>query len=295
MPSFSRQFLLATVLGASLALSGCSLFSSKAHVKNGELFETGNARYDAYFRQVHELQTSAGTWNDERRASCKSLGEALKVPSDAADVTLIQMTYEQMLNHKEVGATRLDVLGENVSLVAAYPGKATEPARTLFRAIERCAHSELLRAKTLKQVPTHADELAHSGSELEPHIREDFAKEGGRVPTDVRNELRASLEILGSFGKRAQLSAREAEDFVFDLQRAVKGDVDRRDARRPKKMDRPKGDDTGTPKSDTPKADPPKPKPKPAATSTSSSDPKPATEKPKPKPKPTESGDVFNP
>ncbi|MBP9114185.1 MAG: hypothetical protein KBF88_15340, partial [Polyangiaceae bacterium] len=191
--------------------------------------ETGNAKYDGYFRQVHEIQVSSANWHDDHRNLCGPLLEALKLTPDAADVTITQSTYERVtLASKEVGQTRLDVVLDNVRLVAAYPVRASEATRDLFRSIEKCAHNEMLRVKSMRQMHGKMEEVMRSGRELENTVRSDLRVKGGKNAELTQDELKASLEVLSSLDRDAERIARAAEDFVRDLQRAVKGDTDHR-------------------------------------------------------------------
>ncbi len=55
-------------------------------------------------------------------------------------------------------------------------------------------------------------------------MQPDFQRRGGDVATDVKQELDASLDVLGKISTGSRSSAREAEDFVADLQRAIQAD-----------------------------------------------------------------------
>lgn len=260
-------------------------------VKAGELYETGEARYDAYFKDVHELQVASVGWGDDRKAACRPLVDVLRLPPEAADVSVVQETHERVkAASRDVGPVKLEVSGAEVELTAAEPAKVDEPTREFFKAVELCAHAEVTRAKALHEVPPKVDVLVKTGRELEPHVREDFAKHGGRIPGEVQQEIAASYEVLGDVSHQARDGARQAEDFVADLQRAV-GNV-AAPAEEPAKPEPKHGRGHTSPKAAPPKpsAPPaPKPEPKPAPTSSSPTPPK-----PKPKPKP-DTGEVFNP
>jgi hypothetical protein len=302
--------VLALLIVVTLS-SGCNLLGGPSRVKSGELFETGNERYDAYFHEVHELQVSSIGWNDERKASCRPLVDALKLTPEAADVSVVQGAHERVMTAvRDVGPTKLEVAAEEVRFIAATPAKVDEPMRELFRSIETCAHGEVVRAKELRAIPPKVDTVAKSGRDLEPHIREDFAKRGGRAGMTVQEEMTASYEVLGTISKNARNGARAAEDFISDLVRAVDGgNADGRDgdkdSSKEAKPAEPKngGAKPAVKPSSEPKPKPavkPKPEPKPAEPKPAETEPKPKPKpaetepKPKPKPKPVE-GEVFNP
>jgi len=270
-------------------LASCTLFGTSARVKNGELVETGEARYDAYFKDVHDMQVTSVGWSDERQAACRPLVDELRLPPDAVGVSIVQETHERVksISH-DIGPTKLEVTGDEAHVVADSPQKVDETTRGLFKLIETCAHTELARSRAFKEVPTRVDAVVKSGRALEPHVRDDFAKHGGRVAEDVQGELTASYDALSDISKNARSGAREAEDFVADLQRAVgssllaepKPEADETPKGKGKKKDKPgeksaektdksssgdKSDKSSDKPATPPPADKPKPKPKPAA------------------------------
>ena len=287
---------------AALLLGGCTLLGAPSKVKQGELFEAGEPKYDAYFKDVHDLQVSSVGWQDERRASCRPLVDALKLAPDAADVSIVQGAHERIAAvARDVGPTKLEVTGDDVHLTAGNPGKADDETRELFKAVETCAHAEVARAKSLKDVPNKVDTLTKTGRDLEPHVRDDFIKRGGRAAQSVQTELTASYEVLSNISKSARIDARAAEDFVADLQRGVvvepgegaTGHERDETAKAPPPPKSTGGHHETTHESHADSKPPPaKPPPSKPSTSSSSSD---DTSKPKPKPKPADTGEVFNP
>jgi len=284
---------------ASIAAS-CNLLGGPSKVKSGELFETGETRYDAYFKEVHDLQVASVGWPDERRSACRALVDALKLNPDAADVSIVQAAHERVTQvARDVGPIKLEVTSDDAHLTASNAESVDDATRELFRSIEMCAHAEAQRAKTMRVVPPRVDELNKSGHELEPHVREDFGRRGGRIGMDVQQEFSASYVALDGVSRDARNGARGAEDFVADLQRAVVTDStpnqdgtgrdDKAIAKGPK--GRP---EKGDPKSDV-KSDP-----KPESRPTAKAEPRPPPPKPrpapdKPKPKPPPPNEVFNP
>lgn len=283
----------------AMGASGCNLLGGPSKVRNGELFETGEVRYDAYFKEVHDLQVSSAGWVDDRKASRRPLVDTLKLTPEAADVSIVQAAHERINGvARDVGPTKLEIVGEEAHLTAVGASRVDDPTRELFKAIEATARAELLRGKALRTLPPRVDELTKNGRALEPHVREEFAKHGGRVGTDVQDELAASYEVLGSVSRDSRNGAREAEDFVADLQRAVATDPGDSNDKPPPPMPKtthpkpPSGAATpATPRPETPKPPaPPKPPSEPKA-----ADKPPASKPPAAKPKPPPAADEFNP
>ncbi len=306
-------------LVASLAVGGlaCDL-QPQGKVAQGQLYMSGEGRFDAYFRDVHSIQVWAAQWPDDRKATRKPLVNILDLTPDAPDVTIIQATHEKSAAlTRDAGTTRLDATVDEAHVVAAG-GARSDPS--LFRAIEDTAGGELGRAKKLNAMLPKMDELSRLGQSLEPHIQETYQRQGPGKAKEVKLEISSSLTVLGNVTSKARRSIRECDDFVADLQRAVAtGDaghherkekpedkVDKPEVKpevKPEPKPKPKHDPPPKPPPVAKKDDaPPPPKPVPVAKKDDAPPkPVPAAKKddappppPKPKPKPQE-GEVFNP
>ena len=281
----------ALILAAALFVASCSLFESGTHVREAQLYQPGIASYDAYFKEVHELQVATASWPDQKRAARRPLVDLLKLSLDAADVTIAQATHERMIGAAhDAGATHLDLKADEPKVVAAGgEGRVDAATKDFFRAIEGSVKAELARRKALRDLPPRIDELTKVGRELEPKVRDDFAGHGGGLTSDVKAELEASYDVLSTLSANARNEAREAEDFVSVLERAIS-------AAPSEPLPKPEGSAKGPP---------PKPKPTGASPPATAKPPPPVnppppatTNKPPPPPppKPTGGGDeVFNP
>jgi hypothetical protein len=278
----------------TLVLGACSVWGTPSKVRSGQLFSPGHEKYDAYFKEVHVLQLTAAGWDEEKRATRRPLVDALKLDPGVADVSIVQATHERMVSiGREVGPARIETKHKNdIHVAVAREHRVDAKAKELFRGIEATVRAELERAAALRQVPDKIDSLSRTGRELLPLVRDDFAKRGGQLAMDVRDELEASLDVLGTLSASSRNAAREAEDFVADLQRAVSADPsERAEGAEPPNGDKP-GKPSGKPAPPKPPpppktAEPPKPPPPPKS-------PPPPAPKPPPKPKPN-ADEVFNP
>ena len=259
-------------------VAGCALFEPQSKIKSGQLFQTGNAQYDDYFTKVHGLQAEAANWSDEKKATRRGLIDALKIATDAADVTIVEATHERMVAVAHVvGSTRMDLREDEGKVIVSGESRADEPTRDFLTALQATIDGEMKRKKELKDVPQKCDELAKTGRQLEPHVKDDFFRQGGTMMADVHDEITASYDVLAQISKTARLEKRETDDFVADLARAV-------------------GTGPGEVQAPPPAATTTKPAwhpPKPSSDTGAAPAPKP---KPKPKPQPSGGGgDDFNP
>ena len=271
-----------------LFVTACALFEPQSKVKSGQLFQSGQAPYDDYFTKVHTLQVEAAGWSDDKKAARRNLIDALKIATDAVDVTILQATHERMVSIAHVvGATHLDLHEDDGKVILAAESRADLSTKEFVKALQATVDGEMKRKRALREVPGRCDELAKTGRELEPRVKQDFFRSGGTAMADVHDEIAASFDVLENISKTSRLERRETEDFIGALGRAVVAE--------PAEFGRPEG---VPPPSTTIKSPPPAqtshPKPPPVA---NNNPPPVATVKPKPPPaKPQGGGDeVFNP
>jgi hypothetical protein len=263
--------------------------SSGGKVRSGQQYSTGLLKYDDYFKQVHLLQLEGANWDDDKHASRRPLVDALKLDPNAADVSIIQGTHERMISAAhEVGATRLDLREGDIHVAVPNESRMSASTKELFRAVEAAVKAELDRAKSLRTLPPKVDGLTRTAHELDPLIDGDFAKRSRTLANEVHEELASSIEVLSGLSAGSRNAAREAEDFVADLQRAVIAEpsdpLPTADGS-PIVTSSAKATPAPTPK--------PKPHPQPKPADTTPTNPNP-TPKPKPKPQPPPD-EVFNP
>ena len=271
----------AILLALCVAVGSC--LPPGATVRNGQLYTTGAPDYDAYFKDVHALQSEAASWKDEQKTSRRTIVDELKIAADAADVTIVQAAHERMIGAAhEVGPTRLEIKDDGTAHVACpNENRASAATKQLFQAVETSVKSELARAKALRGVPPRVDKLTKTGRELDPRIAADFGATSRSRAKAVKAELDASFDVLDGLSSGARAAAREVEDFIADLQRGLAAEP-------------------SEPLPNGPGSAPPSFKGPPPAKNTGvaalpkppSTNPKPP---PKPPPKPADTGEVFNP
>jgi hypothetical protein len=282
--SYAATMSLVRTFGALALLSAASttscMLGGESRVAQGQLYTSGVPTYDAFFRDVHQAQVDAAAWTDDKKGANKPLTTSLELTPDAPEVTIVQATHESSSKlAKQPGSVRLETDGTTAHVVAS---NGTGDGASLFRAIEDSAHQELERAKRLHATEPKLDALAQRGTELETHVKTDFAKYGETKANEVTTELVAIHDVLAGLKTRAVSEAREGEDFVADLGRALETASEDKAARAERRRGHKKRDrDEGSPAPNT----------KPAATASeqAAAPPKSAP------PKPADTGEVFTP
>ena len=287
-----RSWAGLVVMGALLGIApGCEVQGSR--VAQGQLYLSGEARFDAYFRDVHALQVAAAGWADEKKRTRRPLIGVLALTPDAGDITIVQATHDRMVAYThDGGGTKLQVTPDDAR-VMVLPGTKSDP--TFFHALEETVRYELDRDRKVMALVPQIEQVSRNGRALEPHVDETFLHGTPGRATEVKGEMSASFDALVALGARVHHTARESEDFIADLQRGVTTTVEppaRHDAKpgnavaaKPPAASKPGGPAA-------PKLVSAAKKPEDGATAATPPPPPPPA---KPAKKPADTGEVFNP
>lgn len=249
-----RSILLATLL-----LCGCELSNTPTKTASGQLYQSGDGRYDGYFATVHQEQVAASNWPEESRAARKPVLVALDLKAGASNTIILSAARDR----------RHDA--------------------TLGHTIDETAAAEREFAKKLEAAATRLEELEKKGEELKKQTVQDRQNMGADKADDakvkkkdeVKREMSAAVEAVGNMLSDAKHGAKEAEELASKLRSTWSGKDE--DEKKPE------------PAAKKPEAKPAGKKAPPAKPAAKPEKPEPAAAKPEPKPKPTPSEEVFTP
>jgi hypothetical protein len=203
---------------ALLVLSAaCAQTTHGGHVSSGELYATGNAAYDGYFKDVHNYQSQAAAWDDDRRNTRKALWTQLSLMPDTPDVSTLEAIAAAVA---QLGAGPWKLEGQGADVKISGPeGRAEGP---FFRALEATIKAERERAERLRKMVPGIGQLEHTGAELRASAPRDFNNGAfGENRQSVGQEIEASLKVVGELGRNAARKAQEADDFTSLVKRAL--------------------------------------------------------------------------
>ncbi|MBX3229885.1 MAG: hypothetical protein KIT84_06080 [Labilithrix sp.] len=255
---------LALLLSAALALpiAGCSLFFGETKTSQGQLYQSGDTRYDPYFDTVHREQVAAAGWADQAKESRKPIVMALNLRPGASNATILTATRES----KSGGVA----LGGPVEQTSA--GEA-ERARKLTAELKRLEELKEQGEQLRKQAATDKENMGAQRADEKAVAKKD----------DIKRELGACVDVLDKLITDARRGAKEAEELSTKLTAAWTGRSEDEKTATKKDDDKKKPEPTAAKKPDAAA------KPKPATPA--KTDPPPA--KPPAQPKPPD--EVFNP
>jgi hypothetical protein len=226
------SFVLVAVFALScVGTTACSGFGS-SKVEHGQRYSSGDGRYDGYFENVHQQQAGATHWEDDKKASRRTLVSSLALKSDASDGTLTSATRQRVSKMGGAGA-RLELGGPRV-----VRGSGTGADNGLFNAVEETARTELDRARRLRAASERYEELAKQGENLKKDADREFENRGAAKADEkksdkqreIRRELSGAISSMKSLASDARDRAEDIDDFLEDLGHALEG----KDSSRPK-------------------------------------------------------------
>jgi hypothetical protein len=276
------RIALFSVCVALAACEGMGIGGKPSKMAGGELYQSGESKYDGYFKKVHEEQVAAAEWAEQSKGARKPITRALNLPPNAGNSAIIDAAKE----------------------------KKSESA--VHSAAEETAALERNFVEKQKVNADRLDKLAADGADLKKQATEDRRNMGADKADpekvdkkeEIKREISSAAEIAANLRDDAKKGALEGEKLIDALKRELgvigdgagipKADEPKKDDKKEEKSEKkdekkaePKKHE-GKPSQKKPEAKPePKPEAKPA-------EEKPAPEKKKPAEKSPEN-EVFNP
>lgn len=197
-----RSLIFAAIAACAACALGCETFGS-SKVAEGQLYHSGDGRYDPFFEAVHQQQVETASWSDDRKAARKPIATAANVTPNASESVILD----------------------------AIRARSQKQAAALAPAVEESKKAELGRAAKLRAAIQKLEELAKKGHAHMDDARNEYDNRGAAKTDDeksarmrgVRRELGAATEICENLVRDAKRGAADAEAFVEDMQRALEG------------------------------------------------------------------------
>lgn len=206
-------------------LTGCTGFgfgSNESQVAQGELYRSGDSEYDAFFREVHDVQSEAESGSEGEPAHAP-LRDALGLKKSASSTKALDETQKRVTELKEGGLLlHLQITPEPklVRVQEKQRGPIDDELEALFEAVEQAASDSLEDAESLRALRKRTTELEKKRAKLVKSGEPDKGKL--EVSTkQLQAELEASEAVLANAASTFSAQAGDAAWFVVELARAV--------------------------------------------------------------------------
>lgn len=212
-----RRGLAALLLGIAVLGSGAGgcAGGTASRVATGQPAATGNAEFDAFFKQVDELRAEAQKAGEDEAVARLLLVRAFALPEEAGAAATVKAAGERAKKLKDAGVLlHLELLPE-AKLVTR--GKGGGDAEAELKAIEEAAKSSLAFVRRMAELEKRSMELQNKRRELRSKTRTEF----GARAEEIERELGDAEKALTEAAEFAAGSAGSASYFVLDLAEAV--------------------------------------------------------------------------
>jgi hypothetical protein len=212
---FSRRGLAALILGVALGAGaiGCA-GETASRVATGQPVATGNADFDAFFKQVDELRAEAAKADEDEAVARLLLVRALSLPEEAGAGATVKAAGDRAKKLRDAGVMLHLELTPEAKLVTR--GKAGEDEAAI-KAIEESAKSSLALVRRMGELGKRSADLQNKRRELRSKTRVEL----GARAEEIERELSAAERVIAEAAELGSKSAGSASHFVLDLAGAV--------------------------------------------------------------------------
>lgn len=189
---------------------------TQSRVEQGQPVNTGNADFDAFFKEVDALRDASSKAVAEANELPSPLARSLGLPGSSGSDATLGPLFERSKKWRDAGfRPRLSLMPKPE---VERSGKAPESAdEDVLGAVELSARNALALADRMRDLEQRAAVLRGKAKELSARVRVAF----GSKADDVETELRAAQSVLE---KTAELSAAQggrASYFVVGVMTAL--------------------------------------------------------------------------
>ena len=132
--SFVAALLLAFGACMTAPLSGCDFINTPTKMGQGQLYTSGDGRYDPYFDTVHREQVAAANWGEESRAARKPIVTVLNLKPGVSNGSILAATREKKGDPAQAIASYENYLQRTAPEGEAEQAMAKERLRQLKQA-----------------------------------------------------------------------------------------------------------------------------------------------------------------
>jgi hypothetical protein len=212
----SELFLVAA-LGLGMSSAACG-GPSPARVEQGQPVSTGDADFDAFFKQVDEARTESMRADKDVAQARAALITALGLPADAGLDVTVKEAGDRAKKLKDESSVLLHLeLTPEARLVSTKGKPLDDKGEATLKAVEEAAKSSIAVMQRLNKIAARVAELQSARRGLREKTRATF---GGRAE-EIERELDASEGVLARAAELGDKSAGLASQFVLALAGAV--------------------------------------------------------------------------
>lgn len=224
-----RRGLRIAYLVASLSLTACFAIpnSGPTAVSRAELYESSEPEYDAFFYQLHSVQTAVSESNNEQRKMRSALAAELGLEVHTS-MDLIATHFDKRLASLAEGKStlRIEFIGleegaeENDAVVTLTDASGNAVSNSLTQTLEPLAKGLVKMLIRLRRSKVSIGQLQSRLSALETNLEERFRLLGPARSKETRRNLTDARAALPALGRSIDSAEEDAREVLKLLQKA---------------------------------------------------------------------------
>lgn len=215
-----RIALLLIALAAPV-MSGSLCVNTSTHVEKGDLYTTGDATYDAFFKDMRDVHTEAFRAELEQGEAQKSLATALGLDASINVKDAVAAAQERAKKLSDRGVRIHLVLTPEPKLVTARGAAIDAEVEGMRKGVEESARLAIALSRRLGGMPDRIAMLERTRTELRARSMEAFRAEPEVRRNEIVQELDASKQVLREAAEFGAKQAGRASQFLIELAQAV--------------------------------------------------------------------------
>jgi len=216
--SRSTNALFAALLVASAMGGAACAGAPPARIQQGEVVTTGDATYDAFFKQVVDTREKAERAEKSAEDARADLAKVLELDAKAATgEAIVEQMIDRAKKLRERGVLLHLELTPDAKLISVISKPIDPWGEDMIKAVEESAKKSLALVRELAELSSRAAALQKTRSELRDKASATF---GDRAPGILR-ELNASEAVIDDAAELGSKHAGITSSFVIALAAAV--------------------------------------------------------------------------
>jgi hypothetical protein len=227
--AFAANWLSLVLLAASTPpLVGCSLVqtSTNTNVADGKLYEPGNADYDAFFKELYDVQLLMGEGPSREETERARVAKALDLPETATTEAIGDGVYERAAVLTKAGVmVKLSLAGiRDASSPSATMVTIGEPKedkdKALIEALDTAVKADAKLLGDIRKTRSPIERLRGKAADLDRRIDSTFSSSRSRR-AEVRQNLDDARQLIPLMVARGDELQRKTAHFLTQLQKVL--------------------------------------------------------------------------
>ena len=208
----------------------CSLMMNtggSTSVAAGKLYEPGEADYDAFFKDLYEIQLLMGQAPERESGARARVAKALDLPEGSTNEAIGDGVYERAALLAKAGVmlkmslSGMEEGGSPAATVVTIGDVKADKDKSLVLALETAAKEDAELLASLRKTKKPLDKMRGTGAALETRVDRAFAATSKAKKDEVRANLEDARQLIPLMSSRGDEVQQQTAHFLTSLQKVL--------------------------------------------------------------------------